>query len=260
MQSIPRLPILLLITGTALSALQAQQIPQKSPAARPLRIALIAPYIPPVSGLPVSVEYVIQSEHLPAGGRSEAWHSSTLVARDSDGRIRHELHDHVPASFTKEPPLLCVVLLDPVARLIHTLDPVLQTDDRQWLHASHLKPFDAGASGGENLGTRTIDGLEVKGERREWTSRPRPGAQGQPVHVLDETWYSNELQLVVLEQQTNSSGGVLTISLSHLDRSEQPASLFTVPHGYHVLTPNTFFSGPGWGSPIPGADWSSISN
>jgi len=107
-----------------------------------------------------------------------------------------------------------------------------------------MSRFDPGASGGEDLGTRTIDGLEARGERREWTSRPRRGTPGQSVHVVDETSYSSELQLVVLEQQSNSSGRVVTICLSHLDRSEPPASLFTVPRGYHVLTPNTFGSIP----------------
>jgi hypothetical protein len=234
MQNVPRLPVLLLITGAALSALHAQHTPQKSVAAHPLRIAYIAPYIPPVSGLPVSADYVIQIQEAPVGGQSETWHSTTLVARDSNGRIRHELREYVPPSFTKKPPSMCVVLLDPVARLIHTLDPVLQTDDRQWLHTSHMSHFDPGTSGGEDLGTRTIDGLEVRGERREWTSRPRTGAPGQPVQVVDEIWYSTELQLIVLEEQSNTSGGVVTISLSHLDRGEQSASLFTVPHGYHL--------------------------
>jgi hypothetical protein len=171
------------------------------------------------------------------GGRSETWHSRTQVARDPNGRIRHELHDYVPESFTKEPPLLCVVLLDPVARLSHTLDPVLRTDDRKWFHVPHLSRFDLGATGGEDLGTRTIDGLEVRGERRTWTPPPRLGAPGQSVHVMDETWYSNEPQLVVLEQRTDSSGGVATISLSHLDRSAPPASLFAVPRGYHLPSP-----------------------
>jgi hypothetical protein len=106
MQSVPRLPVLLLSTGAALLVLHAQQTPQKSAAARPLRIALIAPNIPPVSGIPVSAEYVIQTEQPPAGWRSETWHSTTLVARDPNGRIRHELHEYVPTSFTKNPPLL----------------------------------------------------------------------------------------------------------------------------------------------------------
>lgn len=46
----------------------------------------------------------------------------TQVARDASGRVRHELYDYVPASFTQNPPLLGVTLQDPVARLSHSLD------------------------------------------------------------------------------------------------------------------------------------------
>lgn len=60
---------------------------------------------------------------------------------------------------------------------------------------------------------------------------------------MDETRYSDELQLVVWEQRTDPSGGVATISLSDLDRSERPASLFTVPRGYHVLSERNAVSG-----------------
>jgi hypothetical protein len=259
MQSVPRLRVLLLITGAALVAIHAQQTPQTSAAVHPIRISLVAPYIPPVSGVPVSAEYVIQVEHPPSAGQSEALHSVTRVARDPDGRIRRELRDYVPASFTKEPPLQGVVLLDPVARLSHILDPVLRTDDRQWFHASHLIRFDPAASGGEDLGARTIDGIEVRGERRAWTLPPRLAAPGQSDRVIDETLYSNELQLVVLEKQTNSSGGVATISLSHLDRSEQPASLFAVPRGYHVPSQPAAPVGHPWAIPSVSPPWADLS-
>jgi hypothetical protein len=255
MQSLPRLPVLLLITGAALPALHTQQNPQESAAVHPRRIAFVAPYTPPVSGIPVSAEYVIQTERPPAGGQSEIWHSTTQVARDADGRIRHELRDYVPASFTQKPPLFCVILLDPVTRLSHTLDPVLQTDDRQWFHSSRLTKFDPGASGGEDLGARTIDGLEVRGERRAWTHPSRLGAPGQSDQVVDETWYSNELQLVVFERQTNSSGGIVTISLSHLDRSDPSASLFTVPRGYHVPNLPSTPGGHPWSIPTVPPPW-----
>jgi hypothetical protein len=235
MPRVPRPPFLLLI---AAAALLAQQPSPKSPT-RPRPFAFQVPYIPPVSVLPFSAEYAIQIQKPLAGGGSETWHSTTQVARDSNGRIRHELYGYVPASFTKEPPLLCVILSDRVARLTHTLDPVLRTDYKQWYHASHRNGFDPGALGGEDLGARTIDGLEVNGVRRTWTRRTRPtmaqpAPSGPPVQVVDESWYSYPLQLPVLERQTDSSGGAFTISLSHLDRSDPPASLFKVPSGYHA--------------------------
>jgi hypothetical protein len=67
MQSVPRLPVLLLITGAALLALHGQRTPKKPTAVRPGRIPFIAPYIPPLSG--VSVFGRLCHPHRAAAGR-----------------------------------------------------------------------------------------------------------------------------------------------------------------------------------------------
>ncbi|HEY2861334.1 MAG TPA: hypothetical protein VGJ21_23190 [Terracidiphilus sp.] len=79
-----------------------------------------------------------------------------------------------------------------------------------------------------------IDCIAVNGTRRERTVPQRPGVTGNPVEMVEETWYSTELQLVDFQKQRDSSGHVMTISLSHFDRGEPDAALFKVPHGYHV--------------------------
>ena len=234
MQRVSRLPLLLLIAGAALLVLRAQQTSPKAAQVHPHQAAWLAPYVPPIAGTPFTAEYTIRAEKPLAGEGSDTWHSITRVARDSDGRIRHELHGSVPATSTKAPPLACVVLSDPVARLSHTLDPVLHTDDRRWFHASHQKRFDADNSDGEDLGTGTLAGLLVRGERRTRSLPPQLGAAGKPGQVVDETWYSSELQLVVFEQQTDSAGLKLTITMTNLDRGEPDASLFKVSRGYHL--------------------------
>ena len=67
-----------------------------------------------------------------------------------------------------------------------------------------------------------------------WSIPPRLGAPGQRDQVVDETWYSNDLQLVVFGKQTDSAGIRLTITMTQLDRHEPDASLFQVPPGYHL--------------------------
>ncbi len=83
----------------------------------------------------------------------------------------------------------------------------------------------------------TINGLVVTGDRRARTIFPRPGLSGPAQKILDESWYSNERHVIVFEQQKDSDGEVFTIVMSKFDGSEPPASLFRVPHGYHVLKP-----------------------
>jgi len=200
------------------------------------QFALQAPYVPPIPGEPFTAQYTIEMQKPTATGGAETWQSTTLVARDSKGRVRHELREFLPASSTQQPKMFCVVLSDPVARLSHTLDPVRRTDYRQWFHASHSHRFGQDNSAGEDLGARTVMGLDTTGERRTWSMRPRLGNSGPPAKVVDETWYSKALQLVVLEKQAGSSGIAVTIRLSHLDQQEPDPSLLTVPHGYRLFT------------------------
>jgi hypothetical protein len=236
MQRISGLLFLLLIVGAG-ATLNAQQASRKSAKVLRREFSLLLPFTPTVTGAPFTAEYEIQVQQPLGGGGSETWQSTTLVARDSSGRIRHELHDYVPASFTKEPPLQSVILTDPVARLRHTLDPVRKTDDRQWFHVSHSSRLERGSSPGQDLGTKTMNGLEVRGELNTWTVFPRPGASGQTARVVDEIWYSDERHLIVFEQQKDSAGGVFTIAMSKFDGSEPPASLFKAPRGYHLPIP-----------------------
>ena len=257
MQRIPGLPFLFLIIGVVSVTLNAQQTSPKTAKTPSHRFSLLLANTPTVTGAPFTAEYEIQVQKPLDGRGSEMWQSTTSVARDSSGRIRHELHEYVPDSFTREPPLQSVILIDPVARIRHTLDPVRQTDDRQWFHASHSSRLDPGSSTGQSLGTKIMNGLEVRGELNAWTIFPRRGASGQTDRVVDEIWYSNELHLIVFEQQRDSAGEVLTIAMSKLDRREPPTSLFKAPRGYHLpVSPGKSPVSPGINQPNydPSAD------
>lgn len=232
MQRIPRLSFLLLITGTAVLHVPAQQTAQASPTAPSRLFTLLAPFIPRVSGARVTATYAIQVDQPLTGGGTEIVSSVTHVARDSKGRIRQELRQLVPAPIG-EPPLVGVLIADPVSHMIETLDPVHHTDIKRQLKRSTQNYSASTGSQGEDLGSKVIDGLQAEGTRRTWIS-PLVSSSGRPVQVVDETWYSSELQLVVSEQQTNSSGRIVTIRLSHFDRREPSASLFKRPRGYYV--------------------------
>lgn len=235
-QRIPGPLLLLLIIGAAVVTLTAQQSLPKPAKAPSHPFSLLLPNTPTVTNAPFTAEYEIRVQRPLHDGDSETWQSTTLVARDSSGRIRHELHDYVPSSFTQQPPLQSVILTDPVARIRHTLDPVRQTDDRQWFRLSDSSHMELGGSTGQDLGTKIISGIQVRGERSALTIFRRRGASGSD-KVVDEIWYSNELHLIVFEQQRDSNGEVLTIAMSKFDRKEPPASLFKAPRGYHLPVP-----------------------
>jgi hypothetical protein len=233
MRRIRLLPLLFLITGTAVLTLRAQQPAQQPASDSPRSFAYLVPFIPPIPGAPVTAKFVIQVEQPLPGGGSETWHGMTLVARDSSGRTLQALHELVPSSVAAPPPLY-TVLSDPVSRLRKTLDPVHRTYVQEQFRISPLSQSVSGRPEGEDLGNKFIDGLEVKGIRRTWMISSEVSDSGKPDRVVDETWYSKELGTIVSERQTDSAGRVVTVAISHLDRSEPPAALFRPPHGYNV--------------------------
>jgi hypothetical protein len=85
----------------------------------------------------------------------------------------------------------------------------------------------------EDLGTSTMNALQVKGTRR---TTQVEDAYGDPLQVEDETWYSPELHLTLLARHSDPRIGVVqTIGISGLRREEPPASLFDVPQGCKIL-------------------------
>jgi hypothetical protein len=50
--------------------------------------------------------------------------------------------------------------------------------------------------------------------------------------MVDEFWFSDELQMNVLEQHTDGRGGLQTLAILSIKREEPDAALFEVPAGY----------------------------
>jgi hypothetical protein len=86
----------------------------------------------------------------------------------------------------------------------------------------------------EDLGTKTIDGVEAKGRR---ITRVIPvGREGndRPITVTDEQWSSPDLRIVVQSTMDDPRTGTTTMELSNVDRGEPDPTLFQVPAGYTV--------------------------
>jgi hypothetical protein len=230
-----------LFVAVALLTLHAQQHPPK-PATVPSRFnILLNPFLGPVSGAPVTATFTIDVKWWRVGGDIETLDSMFQVARDSRGRISHELRRLVPASSTGAPPLVGVVLYDPRNKTSQTIDQATRTDielqgdlPTDTLSASNITTLSRIAEI-EDLGEKTISGLEVKGVRCTWKGPAQASLTGQPSQTSIESWYSNDLHMIVSERRVIPLKGVVTITLSEIDRHEPPAGLFTAPRGYQVI-------------------------
>src|SRR5215813_12638188 len=94
--------------------------------------------------------------------------------------------------------------------------------------------MDAGQRKTESLGTQTIEGVTAEGTRSTLTIPAGEIGNILPLEIVDETWYSPELQITVMTKHRDPRSGETTYRLANLSRSEPDRSLFEVPADYTV--------------------------
>lgn len=92
----------------------------------------------------------------------------------------------------------------------------------------------------ESLGKRNIEGVEAEGTRITHTIAAGEIGNEQPINIVAESWYSPELQTVVLSRNSDPRVGENVYRLTNINRSEPARTLFEVPADYTVkdLHPN----------------------
>ncbi|HKQ92613.1 MAG TPA: hypothetical protein VJZ77_18280 [Blastocatellia bacterium] len=100
----------------------------------------------------------------------------------------------------------------------------------------------------EQLGAQSIEGVAAEGTRVTFTIPAGKIGNERPIVTVNERWYSQELQAVVLSKNSDPRMGETTYRLTNIDRSEPDPSLFQVPTDYTVeeggFNRNFFFSEP----------------
>jgi hypothetical protein len=86
----------------------------------------------------------------------------------------------------------------------------------------------------ESLGTQTIEGVSAEGTRSTITIPAGEIGNTLPLEIIDETWYSSELQINVMTKHRDPRSGENTYRLTNISRSEPDRSLFEVPADYTV--------------------------
>jgi len=93
----------------------------------------------------------------------------------------------------------------------------------------------------EPLGKMMFDGVEAEGTRTTITIPVGQIGNERPINIVDERWFSNELQMTVLSKHSDPRTGETTYKLTNISRTEPLRSLFEIPVDYTVAeTPETF--------------------
>lgn len=86
----------------------------------------------------------------------------------------------------------------------------------------------------ESLGKQNIEGVEAEGKRKITTIPEGAIGNERAIEIVSESWYSPELQTVVLSKRNDPTTGETTFRLTNIRRGAPDASLFQVPSDYTV--------------------------
>jgi hypothetical protein len=87
----------------------------------------------------------------------------------------------------------------------------------------------------ESLAAQTIDGIQVKGTRVTRTVAAGAMGNDKEFDIVQETWYSPALQMVVMFKMNNPARGDLTMKLANINQGEPQHSLFEPPSDFTAV-------------------------
>jgi hypothetical protein len=218
----------------------AQQISNDAnPLIHPVAIRISTISVPPITGVPFSATALIENKQSMPDGSIGTTRNVNLIGRDSRGRTHGEMRTRVPESFQGMPPLIEVHLYDPQTRLQTVYEPATHIARRQLRPEARppVNPSDASNPlvKVEDLGTNTIENIDVRGTRRTVIIPAQANGTGAPLTVVDEYWYSEDLHVNLLLRHSDPRTGEQTVTLSQIVREEPAQEFFEAPQGYKIV-------------------------
>ena len=202
--------------------------------------------IPPIPNQPFSATLETEWTRYTGEGGTITLVNERPIVRDSKGRIYQERWALVPKVGKVQSQKMIIQIADPNQHTLYSCATFrhiceLETYDptHELAAAEPRKPIPNGSSVQdhltiEDLGTRTIAGVETLGRRE--TTAIDVGVMGndQPLKSMNETWHSQELAINLLSIRTGPMIGKQTFSIIDLSAVEPDPDLFKVPEGYQI--------------------------
>ena len=204
-----------------------------------------------VTGVPLSGDLIVTRDTTLADGNHIHNQTQTKVYRDADGRVRREVGFELNTPATGTVQRTMVVITDPVAGKRYVLNPQSKSAHVMPLHPpmhGQGPPPPDGEAGPvwakhdarnvtrDQLGTKTVNGLQTEGTRVTRTIPAGKIGNEKPIEVVTERWYSTDLQLPLTTTHIDPMMGTVTTNFTNINRAVPDASLFQVPSDYKVET------------------------
>jgi hypothetical protein len=87
----------------------------------------------------------------------------------------------------------------------------------------------------EQLGTRSIEGVEAQGTRSTMVIPAGQIGNEQPINVVTERWYSPQLKVLIMSRTSDPRFGETTYRLTNVTRAEPSPELFQVPSDFKIV-------------------------
>jgi hypothetical protein len=195
-------------------------------------------FVTPVPNIPFTATAEVESSQVLPDGSTEQKRTFNNIARDSAGRIYNERRTLVPSSFNGTPQVVSIHLYDPQNRLSTFMDPFTHIARESVLPKQEVDPsrqVTSSPAQGQDLGSDTMENVEVHGTRKSKTIPAQFSGTGQAIVVTDEYWYSEDLHLNMLVKHNDPRTGEQTVTVTHVSRAEPDQAMFQVPSGYKIV-------------------------
>jgi hypothetical protein len=220
-----------------------------------------------VKNSPYSAQSVTEFTQTLADGNRIHRTTSGSIARDSEGRTRREQAMTAIGQMSgSAESVKSVMIHDPVAGTTYSLEPhshsahvshnttfnfsvdkaaaesMVKADSmvKEKLTAEAMAKMKARVRGpepntkSEELGSQVMEGVSVQGKRVTRTIAAGEIGNDRALEIVTETWFSPELQVVVMSRTTDPRSGDSVYKLTNVSRAEPDRSLFEVPADYQI--------------------------
>lgn len=197
-----------------------------------------------IKGSPLTAMFVTIRETTLSDGNRIHNETQSKVYRDADGRVRREMGVDLATPMAGPVKHNLVVITDPVAGTRYVMNPDNKTARQMPMrnpgqagkdHQGHQRAMgEPGDVSKEQLGTKTVDGVQAEGVRVTRTIPAGTMGNEKAITVVTERWYSPDLQMVVLTSHTDPMMGTVTTKLVNATQGAPDPSLFQLPSDYAV--------------------------
>jgi hypothetical protein len=228
----------------------------------------------PVQGAPYSATVSHENVQTLVDGTRIVQSTSGNIARDSLGRTRQDASLPAIGNLSAADAPHLVFIQDPVAQAAYTLNLTDKTAQKMpslpmnFATAGAASPGkmilqvsgtassagvppplpppdmmvqrtlvvgDQGKMTTEDLGSQTMDGVQVTGMRTTRTIPLGEIGNDRPISIVTEVWTSPELKTIVYSKRSDPRMGEQTFQLTNIVRTEPDAALFTVPPDFKIV-------------------------